>query len=244
MSEQEENTQGQEETKEVDPNAIETLTKKLDEIESRMKEKDSEIVRTQQENATLNKILADRNQTPKVKAPVVHEIDKEIDRLEKLHKAGEIDSEELASKSLSLIKRSRELGVSDAVSQVEQRYAQMKEVETAYTGIFKDPELKDFETDMSDLASGYLQGGIAQGMTPQQATEFAKSQLKIKVDAFKSRFTPKEKEVKKEEEESQEAQSGFKGEGEGSQKTKTIEKPITPEESLDKFVSLRGGSRQ
>jgi len=244
MSEQEENTQGQEETKEVDPNAIETLTKKLDEIESRMKEKDSEIVRTQQENATLNKILADRNQTPKVKAPVVHEIDSEIDRLEALHKAGEIDSEELASKSLSLIKRSRELGVSDAVSQVEQRYAQMKEVETAYTGIFKDPELKDFETDMSDLASGYLQGGIAQGMTPQQATEFAKSQLKIKVDAFKSRFTPKEKEVKKEEEESQEAQSGFKGEGEGSQKTKTKEKPITPEESLDKFVSLRGGSRQ
>jgi len=244
MSEQEENTQGQKETKEVNPNAIETLTKKLDEIESRMKEKDSEIVRTQQENATLNKILADRNQKPKVKAPVVHEIDKEIDRLEKLHKAGEIDSEELASKSLSLIKRSRELGVSDAVSQVEQRYAQMKEVETAYTGIFKDPELKDFETDMSDLASGYLQGGIAQGMTPQQATEFAKSQLKIKVDAFKSRFTPKEKEVKKEEEESQEAQSGFKGEGEGSQKTKTKEKPITPEESLDKFVSLRGGSRQ
>ncbi len=252
MDEQKENPQEEQEHGNVDPVVVENLAKKLEEIEGRLKEKDSVIVRTQQENATLQKILTDRNQINQVpKVSGASEVNKEIDNLEQLLKSGDIDAEEFSSRSVKLIRKAQELGSKEVISQMQAMYRQEEEVKVAYNNIFKDPDIKDFEADLSDLAQGYLQGGVSQGMTPADAAEFAKTQIKLKVDAFKSRFSSKEEESqkkKKEKEDSgegtKEETSGLKGEGEGSSKKETKEKPITPEESLDNFVALRGGSRQ
>jgi len=219
-------------TTQTDP----ALEERLRKLEAEKNEQRAYLTKLEQENATYRQIITDRGQPAEPKKPTVSAIDAEIAELEQKVRSGEIDQEELMAKQLALIRKAKDASKSEAVSEVQSLYQREQEIQREYSTIFQDQELKAFESEVQDFASGYFQYGLTTGMTPKQAAAYAKDQTKVKVEAFKKRFgitkpveTPKPAEQP----------SGFKGETESVRQPQQKEKPITAEDSQKSFIQLR-----
>lgn len=233
---EEQGTQEAEQTQQ--PSALE---ERLAKLEGSVTEQKGYITKLEQENSTYRQIITDRGQAgngqPQNQQATVSEIDREIEALERQVEAGEITPEELSVKSLRLIRKAKDAGRSEAVREVTNMYTQEQEITRRFNSIFEDPDLKGMESDMSDIAYGYMQAGIAQGMQMSQAAEYAKTQTKNKLNTFKSRFGGAAPTSKKEIPAGN--ATGLKGEGEAVKKVQTKEAPVTAEQSQKSFIEMR-----
>lgn len=224
------------------------LAERLAKLEREQAEQKSYATKLEQENATYRQIITDRgHQAPVQQAQpkaTVSEIDREIDELERKASAGEITSDELAVRSLKLIRKAKDAGKAEAVSEVTNLYTQEQNINREFGSIFEDSDLKGLDKDLGDIAYGYMQAGVAQGMSLKQASEYAKLQTKNKLNAFRNRFgqstpsapaTPAATPPK----ETPNVSSGLKGEGETNKQPPKKEEDVTPEASQKNWIEFR-----
>lgn len=224
------------------------LAERLAKLEREQAENKSYVTKLEQENSTYRQIISDRgHQAPVPQAQpkaTVSEIDREIDELERKASAGEITAEELSVRSLRLIRKAKEAGKAEAVSEVTNLYTQEQNINREFGAIFEDSDLKGLDKDLGDIAYGYMQAGIANGMNLKQASEYAKLQTKNKLTAFRNKFgqstpsapaTPTVTQPK----ETPSVSSGLKGEGETNTQPPKKEEDVTPEASQKNWIDYR-----
>lgn len=224
---------GQEESLEQVSARIGQLEAKIADGDTKLKEKDSLITKLQQETATYQKILTDRNQQQRQPAQPVSNLETKINDLKRRAQRGEIDAEELQSATLDLIAEAKNEGHQSAVNQLTSAYEQEKAIGKSMQDIFSG-ELKGMDQVWGDVAIGYMQAAIAQGYSMQQATNYAKEQTLSKYESAKSRFVKPSEPPK---EEKNQGASGFKAEGDSPKKLP--EKPVSSEESGLNFIDAR-----
>lgn len=230
-------------TPETTPKPSALDDERLTKLESDLAATKGYVTKLEQENSTYRQIITDRGQAASVQttspAVTVSEVDKEIEELERKVQSGEITQEELAVKSLRLIRKAKESGKQEAVREVTGLYAQEQELTRSFHSIFEDADLKGLEKDMSDIAYGYMQAGIARGMRADQAANYAKEQTKIKLNTFKSRFSQQQQVPPVNLPKVETPVSGLKGEGEGQKQPPKKEEPVTAEQSQKSFIEMR-----
>jgi len=215
------------------------LEERLAKLEGAVTDQKGYITKLEQENSTYRQIITDRGQADSAQAtrqPVtVSELDKEIETLERQAAAGEITAEDLSVRSLQLIRKAKSEGRQEAVREVTNLYSQEQEISRSFASIFEDPDLKGLDKDMNDIAYGYMQAGISQGMNVKRASEYAKDQTKQKLVALRARFGGQ----KSPEPQKETPAASLKGEGEQNKQPPKKEEPVTAESSQASFIEQR-----